>query len=256
MRSPDLLVSAQLRLGCVKYLNAAPLVYGWGGEVVLDHPAALCRMLAAGELQVAFVSSFEFLRDPRYHIVDGVAVAADGPVESVYVAHRVALEEVQAITIDPASATSVNLLRVLLAERRWSPRLVENDGDAQLLIGDQAIRFRDEHRTGWQYWDLAEQWKRDTSLPFVFALWLMRPEVPDPDAIAEQLRALRDTNLQRLDEIIAAHPEFPPEFCARYFRERLRFHFGEREKQALLTFRAFCQKHGILPQNEEPLQLV
>jgi chorismate dehydratase len=245
-----------VRLGCVKYLNAQPLIYGWPGEVQFDHPAALCSKLAAGELDVAFVSSFESLRHSQYSIVDDAAVAAEGAVGSVFVAHQQPLEQVEAITLDPASATSVNLLRCLLAERHLQVRLVSEGGDARLLIGDQAIRFRQEHGTGWQYWDLAEEWKRDTKLPFVFALWLIRPEVPNPGALADQLRALRDANLQRLDEIIAAHPEFSPEFCRRYFRERLRFHFGEREKQGLLHFRTLCQKHGILPPNQEPLRLV
>ncbi|MBA2432598.1 MAG: menaquinone biosynthesis protein [Chthoniobacterales bacterium] len=247
---------SRVRLGCVKYLNAQPLIYGWPGEVLFDHPAALCQKLAAGELDVALVSSFEFLRQPTYTIIDDIAVAADGPLESVFLAHRGPVEQVREIALDPASQTSVNLLRCLLAERQLHVRFVPEGGEAQLLIGDQAIRFRHENGSSWQYWDLAEQWKRDTSLPFVFALWLVRPEVPNPGAIAEQLRALRDLNLQRLDEVIAAHPEFQPAFCSRYFRERLRFHFGEREKQGLRAFRASCEKHGILPPHHEPLRLV
>nr|MBA3762501.1 hypothetical protein [Chthoniobacterales bacterium] len=50
-----------LRIGCVKYLNARPLIHGWPGAVEFDHPANLCRKLRAAELDVAFVSSFEFL---------------------------------------------------------------------------------------------------------------------------------------------------------------------------------------------------
>ena len=43
--------------------------------------------LAAGELDVALVSSFEYLRNPIYSIVDRVAIASDGPVFSVILAH-------------------------------------------------------------------------------------------------------------------------------------------------------------------------
>ena len=41
-----------------------------------------------GELDVALVSSFEFLRNPIYRIVDDVSISSDGPVYSVVVAHR------------------------------------------------------------------------------------------------------------------------------------------------------------------------
>ena len=45
--------SEGLRVGCVQYLNAQPLIYGWQGPVIFDHPSSLCRQLAAGELDVA-----------------------------------------------------------------------------------------------------------------------------------------------------------------------------------------------------------
>src|SRR5207248_5232779 len=99
------------------------------------------------------------------------------------------------IDIDPASETSVALLRCLLRQRRFNPRLRVRNTDLQsvrpaelhstesetadsmsgrsgqrpvfrLLIGDQAIRFRAVHGDGYYYWDLAETWTKMTSLPF------------------------------------------------------------------------------------------
>ena len=246
----------ELRLGCVKYLNARPLIHGWPGEVHFDHPAALCRMLAEGELDVAFVSSFEFLRDEGYGIVDGVCVAAEGPVYSVFVAHREPLMQVREIAADPNSRTSVNLLRCLLAEGEVDAHVVSDAADAKLLIGDQAIRFRQQHEDEYAYWDLAAEWKRATDLPFVFALWLIRPEAQNAGEMAEQLRALCRHNLKALDQLVADQHEFSPEFCDRYFREHLRFTFGDREKQGLLHFRMLCQKHGLLPPSATPLRLI
>jgi chorismate dehydratase len=247
-----------VRIGCVKYLNAQPLIHGWPGSVVFDHPSALCRQLAQGELNVALVSSFEFLRVPVYTIADGVAVAADGAVYSVFVAHKRAIEDVREVALDPASATSVNLLRCVLAEHGLSPRLRTDGrsvGDARLIIGDQALAFRQEHGPGYQYWDLGAEWKRLTDLPFVFALWLIRPEMREPGVLADQLRHLRDANLAALDRVIVAQKNFAPEFCAFYFRECLRFDFGDAEKAGLLRFRSLCERHGILPPNPAPLRL-
>ena len=120
-----------LRIGCVKYLNARPLIYGWSGAVDFDHPAALCRKLEHGDLDVALVSSLEYLRRPIYRIVDGVSISAHGAVYSVIVAHNEDLSRAQEIDIDPASETSVALLRCLLRQRRFNPRLRVRNTDLQ-----------------------------------------------------------------------------------------------------------------------------
>ena len=258
-----------LRIGCVKYLNARPLIRGWPGEVDFDHPSALCKRLADGELDVALVSSFEFLRNPIYRIVDDVSISSDGPVYSVVVAHRGDISEIQEIELDPASQTAVNLLRSLHAEVGFNPRLIRRNTGvssagaksisvrrAQLLIGDQAIRFRKSHAGEFRFWDLGEQWKKLIGVPFVYALWLIRPEIPNAKTIANRLRALRNENLANLDELISevvagvADPgdrkEFDHQFCATYYREHLRFNFGEEEKEGLRTFANLCARHGLL----------
>jgi chorismate dehydratase len=244
-----------LRIGCVKYLNARPLIYGWPGEVVFDHPSALCERLAAGLLDVALVSSFEFLRNPVYTLVDGISIASHGPVHSVFVAHAGELSEIEEIEVDPASQTSVNLLRCLMAENGMAPKFVIRSRLiqraltprlAKFFIGDQAIRFRDESAGTFQFWDLGEEWQKRTQLPFVYALWLIRPEVPSPKAIADSLRACRDNNLRELDLLIAAEREFSPDFCQYYLTECLQYQLGAQEREGLSTFRKLCEKHGIL----------
>jgi len=251
-----------LRIGCVKYLNARPLSHGWPGEVVLDHPSALCAQLARGELDVALVSSFEFLRNPIYRIVDGVSISSDGPVYSVVVAHVGRISDVEEIALDPAAETSGNLLRCLLSERKLNLRFVEGSKSspskrtAGLLIGDQAIRFRRDHAGEFQFWDLGEQWKTLFALPFVYALWLVRPEVIDPKSIADRLREVRDKNLGNIGGMIAEENEFDRAFCDRYFGEHLRFGFGEPEMKGLRAFLELCQKYGLLPRREIAFSVV
>jgi len=229
---------------------------------VLDHPSALCAQLARGELDVALVSSFEFLRNPIYRIVDGISISSDGPVYSVVVAHLGEISAVEEIELDPAAETSGNLLRCLLSELKLWPRFVATSmsslpkGTARLLIGDQAIRFRQERANEFQFWDVGEQWKKLVELPFVYALWLVRPEVVDPKSIADRLRALRDNNLAKIDNLIADEREFDRGFCDRYYREHLRFSFGEREKQGLRAFHELCQKHELLPKRDIAFSVV
>jgi chorismate dehydratase len=272
-----------LRIGCVKYLNARPLIYGWSGAVDFDHPAALCRKLERGDLDVALVSSLEYLRRPIYRIVDRVSISAHGAVYSVIVAHNEDLSRAQEIDIDPASETSVALLRCLLDQRDLNPRLVRNT-DLQsvrpaelhsaepatmrssaesetadrisagrtgqrpvfrLLIGDQAIRFRAEHGERYHYWDLAETWTKMTSLPFAFAFWLIRPEIENAKEIGDKLRALRDHNVASIDELALSQSEVSPTFCHKYYREHLFFDFGEGEKAGLREFHRRCLLNKI-----------
>jgi chorismate dehydratase len=244
-----------LRIGCVKYLNARPLIHGWPGEVIFDHPSVLCDKLSAGSLDVALVSSFEFLRNPVYTLVDGVSISSNGPVHSVFVAHSGQLAEIEEIEVDPASQTGINLLRCLLAEMGLDPKFVFRTRLmqraitprlAKFFIGDQAIRFRDETEGTFQFWDLGEEWQKRTQLPFVYALWLIRPEVPSPKAIADTLRACRDNNVRELDLLIAGEREFSPDFCQFYLSECIRYQYGPQEKEGLSTFRKLCEKHGIL----------
>jgi chorismate dehydratase len=243
-----------LRVGCVKYLNARPLIHGWVGEVVLDHPSALCAQLARGELDVALVSSFEFFRNPVYKIVDGISISSDGPVYSVVVAHHGEFADIKEIALDPAAETSGKLLRCLLDELNLTPRIGSTSSlsqeAARLLIGDQAIRFRQQHANDFQFWDLGEQWKKLQGLPFVYALWLVRPEVENPGSIAHRLRALLDQNLSHLDELIAGEKMFDRDFCDRYYRQHLRFSFGERQKTGLHAFGELCQTHKLLPKRD------
>jgi len=260
-----------VRVGCVKYLNARPLIRGWPGNVEFDHPSALCQRLAEGQLDVALVSSFEFLRNPIYRIVDVVSISSDGPVYSVVVAHRGAVSDIEEIELDPASETAVNLLRCLLAELGLAPRLTDgprkNTGllpRARLIIGDQAIRFRQDHAEAFQFWDLGEEWKKLTGLPFVYALWLIRPEVPNAESIAQRLRALRNENLADIPAIVSDavadvadnKQEITQQFLDRYYNQHLRFGFGTREKQGLQTFADLCAKHGVLPNRVHKFDLV
>jgi chorismate dehydratase len=259
-----------VRVGCVKYLNARPLVRGWPGNVESDHPSALCQRLSKGQLDVALVSSFEFLRNPIYRIVDDVSISSDGPVYSVVVAHRGEFSDIDEIELDPASETAVNLLRCLLAELWLTPRLTGGGSDKAgsartcLIIGDQAIKFRQNRADGYQFWDLGEQWKKLTGLPFVYALWLIRPEVPDAKSIAQRLRGLRDENLANIpaiaSEAVAAVADskqvITQKFLDRYYHEYLRFGFGTLEKQGLQTFADLCAKHEVLPKRVCEFSLV
>ncbi len=250
-----------LRVGCVQYLNARPLIHGYDGPVVFDHPSGLARDLAQGALDVALVPIFEALNHPRYLLADGVAIASDGPVFSVFLAHRGPLAEVRTIALDPASLTSIHLLQVLLAEYHGlRPQLLElpafpADADAVLLIGNQAIDFRERDAGAHQLLDLGEEWTHRTGLPFVYAPWLLRADLPNASAVADELRALKRDGTSRISEIVRADAHNPA-LSERYLTQHIRFDLGSREKEGIEKFRALLVKHGFIPASDEPLRYV
>ena len=108
------------------------------------------------------------------------------------------------------------------------------------------------------------EWRKATGKPFVYALWLIRPDVPDAKSIAQRLRGLRDENLADIPVIVSDavadvadnKHEITQEFLDRYYNEHLRFGFGTREKQGLQTFADLCSKHEVLPKRVREFSLV
>src|SRR5512137_1328061 len=103
---------APFRVGTVKALNAVPLTRGLEDEVLMAPPSKLAELLRRDELDAALVSVVEVLGSERYDILDGIAIASLGEVRSVIMAHRGPIEEVREVYLDPASLSSVKLLKV------------------------------------------------------------------------------------------------------------------------------------------------
>ena len=249
-----------LRIGCVRYLNSRPLIEPYSGPVVLDHPSVLAAALERGELDVALVPVFEALRTPGCLAVDGVSISSLGPVWSVILAYQGELEAIKQVALDPASRTSVHLCKVFFAERGAPiPEYVPEPappGAARVIIGNQAIAFRELHGEEYQILDFGEEWTRRTGLPFVFAVWLMRPEVKSPGRVAAAFREIARRGRAQIPEIVARHREHHAEFALRYLTENIRFGLGAVEKQGIEQFRALLCKHALLPPDSEPLRFL
>ena len=228
-------------IGSVPYLNAVPLTYGIEAETEVLPPSRLAKRLRCGELAAGLVSLTEVLFHDLYDILDGVAVASDGPVMSVFVAHKKPLEKVEVIQCDTASLSSLNLLKVILARRGLRPRLEPLDDyahaverDAVLLIGNPGLEFlRSPHEHN--IFDLGQAWREDTGLPFVFAVWAIRRD-QRPSGLGEALLYASRNGLARLDALIAIHSDFDANLRADYLHEHIHFDLGEREKQGISKF--------------------
>ncbi len=243
---------APFRVGSVPYLNAVPLTRGLEEQIVFATPSRLAEMLRRDELDAALVSVVEVLFQDRYDILDGIAIASLGEVKSVLVAHSRPLEEAREIFCDPASLTSIQLARVLLAERGLHPQFkplpsydFANLPDFALLIGDPALDLLLEGRPH-EIWDLGAAWYELTRLPFVYAVWALRRGLEN-SRLRSHLRDARDFGLDTLDHIISTRTDYTLDFRKDYLGWHIHFHLGADEKRGLARFIELLRKHTAEP---------
>lgn len=239
---------APFRVGSVPYLNAVPLTRGLEEQIIFVTPSKLAEMLRRDELDAALVSVTEVLFNDRYDALDGIAVASLGEVKSVFLAHRGPVEQAREVFCDTASLTSVNLLKVLLAERGLRPEFKPLAGyesaampDYALLIGDPALDFLlgpHEH----QIWDLGAAWYELTELPFVYAVWALRRGMENA-RLRRQLREARNFGIDTLDYIISHRTEYDHDFRQDYLGWHIHYHLGMDEKRGLQKFIELLRKH-------------
>jgi len=242
----------KFRIGSVPYLNAVPLTRGIENEIIFATPARLAELLRRDELDAALVSLTEVLFNDRYDILDGIAIASLGEVYSVLLAHCVPLESITEVFCDPASLTSVNLLKVLLAERGVKPefkRLPDHasaaERDAVLLIGNPAIDFQRATHVH-AILDLGAAWYELTKLPFVYAVWALRRGAEYTE-LRRELRDARKFGLETLDYLIETREEYDEDFRRDYLGWHIHYHLAEDEKRGIAKFCELLRKHGLGP---------
>jgi cyclic dehypoxanthinyl futalosine synthase len=247
----------KLRAAAVSFLNAWPLTAGLERseriELVLAEPSRCAAMLEAGEVDMALVS-VGGLPGGDYEIVPGIAIGADGPVQTVVLAGEQSPAIWDEVFLDTASRTSHTLTKIVLDEMGVHPRytlLPAAEGLARakgtkgaLVIGDRGFDVRAN-----QVLDLGREWNRLTGLPMVFALWAARPGRVTPEDVQELSRAAQHGLGIRteLAQRFAAQRGGDPERYRRYLTQRIRYGLGPYELQGLEAFLEKAAAKGFLP---------
>jgi chorismate dehydratase len=256
-----------LRVGAVPFVNGRPLVCYIDPalpppiHLTLEVPSRLTEMMQKDLLDAALLPSVEYFRAGDYKIIPGIAISADGAVESVKIFSRVPISEIRSLALDEGSRTSAALARILLKRKLGSPPRLANcasdatlddvDTDSMLLIGDAAMVFRSNGPVF--VLDLGEEWKKLTGLPFVYAIWAVRTGV-EAAGLTMKLRNARDAGMARLDEIAVRAGEdtgLDPKTCLNYLRYVMMYELGEREIEALRLFQRFAVEDGLCPKEVE-----
>ncbi|MFL5327338.1 MAG: menaquinone biosynthetic enzyme MqnA/MqnD family protein [Gemmataceae bacterium] len=254
----------KLRIGAVEYLNAKPLIYDLQRiaadcELILDLPSRLADRLAANDLDVALVPVIEYLRAGNYALVPDIAIATRGPVLSVTLFSKVPWKEIRTVALDEGSRTSAALAQVILRRRydvrpRFEHLPIDADPesvptDAVLLIGDRAMHAC---LAGHPYaYDLGEEWADWTGLPFLFAVWAVRPGVPldRVTAALQDAKALGLANVGTIAEREAKRLGLGAGYCRRYLTNVIRYDLGPRELAGLRKFNTWATELGLIPKD-------
>lgn len=270
-----------LSLGKVAYINCEPVYYGieQGAipadcRIVEGTPAQLNRKLQTGDLDVSVISAIEYAHHSEsYLILPELAIASDGPAESVLFLSRVPAADLdgKSVHLSKDSLTSVFLVKLLLAKmfgvrprfltaEAESIGLLPDDVAGILMIGDPALRARGQLPFTL---DLGQGWKELTSLPFVFAVWAVRRDYyrdhrEDTHRLHDALLRSKRHSLARLDEICDAacgRVAMDRETCATYLKERLCFDLTPQHLEGLRRFFTMLQAEGELA-TAPPLEFI
>jgi chorismate dehydratase len=240
-------------IAAVSYLNSRSLLFGLDTDPLLKLslavPSSLLGLVQSGQAKAALLPVIDIPKLASPTILPVGGIGCDGPTLTVRVFSRVPWRSIASLATDGDSHTSVALARILLLEAGAShPKIVplsrSPDADATLLIGDKVITAPPP--PGDYQYDLGEEWKRLTGLPFVFAVWTA--EGPAPDWLAPRLSLARTEGHRHLSQIVrteAAKYGWPEVLAMHYLGTLLRFEIGERQLTAIQTFHTLARKHGI-----------
>jgi chorismate dehydratase len=192
-------------------------------------------------------------------------VASKYRVRSVLLAARRPLEEVRTVALDSSSRTSQTLVKILFSRRygrlpdfiqrtpELSCRNMLESSDAALVIGDPAMRLgASANEFGLRIYDLADEWRAMTGLPFVFAVWAVYEDllelVPDivTDLIAAKLEGV--DNIEKIASRYSAEIDLPLSDLLYYLRENVNYDLDEENLAGLRRYFLLAEECGLIPQ--------
>ncbi|NPB05550.1 MAG: menaquinone biosynthesis protein [Aquificae bacterium] len=224
-----------LKVGRVFYKNTLPLFYflpSEGLEVVEGSPRKLADLLALGLIDGGTISSLFYLRRKGQFVpLPGVSISSFGKSGSVILFSEKPLEEVKTVKPSPESLTS-NFLLYAFFKKVLGKRLefASRGADAELVIGDRALRLLKERRRPFAY-DLGELWFQKTGLPAVFALFLVpaRLAAQRPAEVSKLALALMEAK----DRFFKELENLPLEEELKNYLKGLNYDFGREHLESL-----------------------
>ncbi len=287
------LKSVPIRVAAISFLNPAPLLYNFEHEpaasalrprYLVHHttPARCAAQLHAGEADLGLIPIAQLT--PELAVVPGCTIASLHQVRSILLLVRThgevatadALRSIRTVAADSASRSSAAYLWTMLRhfyganpvlqQQPADPLAMLAGYDAALLIGDPALLARERQaeidravaaRTGERllWLDLAALWHQHTGLPWVAAVWALRPQsLPDaglrPADLITDLNASRDAGLAHINQLVAEwlpRLALPEPVIRAYLTHNIHYRLDQPCLAAIRHFRQLAADAGVLP---------
>lgn len=286
----DIRGSKGIRVAAINFLNPAPLMWDFEHPPLaaeLAHrytlhytkPSLCADELLAGRADLGLVPIASLT--PELAVVPDCTIASLDRVRSIQLIVKEkgekqadadkdhTLESVRTIAADPASRSSLAYAEILFrkflgteptfVQHPADPVAMLQQADAALLIGDPALlalesREQIEQAVGPCQWlDLAHEWHIRTGLPWVAAVWAVRPEAlthVTSAQLTEDLTASRDHGLAHIDDLVqqwTPRLPIPSETIRQYLTRNIHYILDRDCIRAMELFRQYAVEIGTLP---------
>jgi len=242
----------KIRISAVRYANTYPFLYGLTESgfnkraiIETDHPSDCAAKLIEGRSDVGLIPVAAIPLMKESHIISDYCIGANGRVRTVQMMGNYEFKDVRRVYLDYRSRTSVNLIKVL-ARHYWKKDFIWIDtsegfdfasvanNEAVVLIGDQCFEFESHYR---YRCDLAEEWKKYSGLPFVFACWISNKSLPD-DFVEDFNNALSlgVKNIDLVTERYGKSGSITGMELRKYLTENIDFLLDNEKKKAMSLF--------------------
>jgi chorismate dehydratase len=269
-----------LRVAAINFLNPAPLMWDFEHAPLASTLAerytlhytqpSLCAdelLSARADLGLIPIASLT----QHLAIVPGCTIASLNEVRSIQLIVKSphSLDAVKTIAADTASRSSLAYAEILFRKflhthptflpAAADPIAMLQQADAAILIGDPALlalesREAIERTVGpCQWFDLAQEWRTRTNLPWVAAVWAVRPEALNhltATQVVEDLEASRNHGLLNIEDLVTQWTPriaLPPATIRHYLSYNIHYILNTDCIRAIEIFRQYASEVDVLP---------
>ena len=264
------------RVGKIRYTNCLPFYHRLNEtsdfEFFETYPVEVNQALAQGKVEIAPVSSLEYLKNQsQYLLLPGMSIASRDFAGSVLLLSCKKIEDLNGakIALSQESLSSAALLQILLKSKLKfensfetvpsDPEKMTAEYEAALVIGDDAL-FYQPREFVYKY-DLAELWWNWAGKPFCFALWAVRKKFAEqfPEEVAffwQRLKKNTEANLTDIETLIkdAAGLTFLDDKFPKVFGYLFNLNYGLDPETlgGLELFYRLAHRLGVAPKPAKP----
>jgi chorismate dehydratase len=238
----------KIKISAVNYTNTKAFIYGLEhSEIInkidlsLDIPSDCAAKVINGQVDIGLMPVASMPLVPNANIVADYCIGSDGAVNSVFIFSDVVVEEIKTLRLDAHSRTSNNLAKVLL-KFYWKQEVEFTTDpnaktDAIVLIGDRTFGKKEDFAFAY---DMGEEWKNFTGLPFMYAAWVANKEISQEFKI--EFNAALKFGLAHRDDVLKNLPQIPNFDLQDYLYHKLQFDVTDDRKKAMNLFLAYIEE--------------